>query len=54
VTASRSTENAADRPIAGGIYHVAGPFSLLFWGGPKFEHRAATGVNAYAALGLSF
>ena len=38
----------------GGIYHVAGPFSLLFSGGPAFAHRGGTGVNAYAALGLSF
>jgi hypothetical protein len=38
----------------GGIYHVAGPFSLLFSGGPVFEHRGGTGANAYAALGLSF
>jgi hypothetical protein len=38
----------------GGIYHVAGPFSLLFSGGPVFEHRGGTDVNAYAALGLSF
>jgi hypothetical protein len=38
----------------GGIYHVAGPFSLLFSGGPVFEHRGGTGLNAYAALGLSF
>jgi hypothetical protein len=38
----------------GGIYHVGGPFSLLFSAGPVFEHRGGTGVNAYAALGLSF
>jgi hypothetical protein len=38
----------------GGIYHVAGPFSLLFSGGPAFEHRGGTGVNFYAALGLNF
>jgi hypothetical protein len=38
----------------GGIYHVAGPFSLLFSGGPVFEHRGGTGVNFYTALGLSF
>lgn len=38
----------------GGIYQVAGPYSLLFSGGPVFEHRGGTGVNAYAALGLSF
>jgi hypothetical protein len=38
----------------GGIYRVAGPFSLLFSGGPAFEHRGGTGVNAYAALGLTF
>ena len=39
---------------AGGIFHVAGPFSLLFSGGPVFEHRGGTGVDFYAALGLSF
>ena len=39
---------------AGGIYHVAGPVSLLFSGGPVFEHRGGTGVDFYAALGLSF
>src|ERR1700709_1733403 len=38
----------------GGIYHIAGPFSLLFSGGPAFEHRGGTGVNFYAALGLNF
>jgi hypothetical protein len=38
----------------GGIYHVAGPFSLLFSGGPAFEHRGGTGFNGYAALGLNF
>jgi hypothetical protein len=46
------------RPITalgvGGIYHLAGPFSLLFSGGPMFEHGGRTGLNAYAALGLSF
>ena len=39
---------------AGGTYHVAGPFSLLFSGGPVFEHRGETGAQAYVALGLSF
>jgi len=39
---------------AGGIYRLAGPFSLLFSGGPVFEQGGATGLNAYAALGLSF
>jgi hypothetical protein len=38
---------------AGGIYHLAGPFSLLVSGGPVFEHGGRTGLNAYAALGLS-
>ena len=39
---------------AGGIYHLAGPVSLLFSGGPVFEHRGGTGANAYVALGLNF
>jgi len=38
----------------GGIFHVAGPYSLLFSGGPVFEHHGGTGVNGYAALGLNF
>lgn len=39
---------------AGGIYHIAGPFSLLFSGGPVFAHRGGTGVDLYVALGLDF
>jgi hypothetical protein len=38
----------------GGIYRLGGPFSLLFSGGPAFEHRGATGWNAYTALALTF
>ena len=38
---------------AGGIIHVAGPLSLLFSGGPVFEHRGGTGLNLYVALGLN-
>ena len=38
----------------GGIYHVGGPYSLLFSGGPMFEHRGGTGLNFYVALGLNF
>ena len=39
---------------AGGGVHVAGPFSLLFSGGPLFEHRGGTGFNLYVALGVNF
>jgi hypothetical protein len=39
----------------GGIYRLGGPFSLLFSGGPGFEHhRDGAQINAYVALGLDF
>ena len=40
---------------AGGIVKLSGPFSLLFSGGPAFEHhRAGADWNFYAAVGLNF
>ena len=40
---------------AGGIVALGGPFSLLFSGGPVFEHRrAGADWNFYTAVGLSF
>lgn len=38
----------------GGIYKLAGPFSLLVSGGPTWENRGASGWRGYAALGISF
>ena len=39
----------------GGIYRLGGPFSLLFSGGPSFEHRrAGAQLHIYAALGANF
>lgn len=38
----------------GGIYKLAGPFSLLVSGGPTWEHHGDGGWRGYAALGIGF
>jgi hypothetical protein len=39
----------------GGTYRLGGPFSLLFAGGPRFEHRGDSAqFHVYTALGMDF
>jgi len=54
-TASEVGGHGTTSVNVGGVYRLGGPFSLLFSGGPGFEHRRdGAQLNAYVALGLGF
>ena len=51
---TRTARAATTTLGVGGIYHVAGPFSLLFSGGPVFEHGGGTGSMPMPRSGSAF